>query len=261
MTKTAISLHNVDFAHDGHPVLNSFDLEIAVGTLHVILGPNGSGKSTLLDIIAGFRPAGSGSIRILGLPSEEYSAEKRGTTLAYMPQDEQPGFAYTVREAVMMGRHPHTPRFSRPNARDEAIVAQALDTFDLQKLAYRPITALSGGERQRTALARAIVQDTPLLLLDEPTASMDPKHALDAMTTLSRLCEKGKTVLAVLHDMNLAAAFAHTITVISNGRTVASGAVQTALTPEIIAATFGVEAKVDTDPFTGRPRVAMRIPA
>lgn len=260
MPDSALHIAALHFSHDETPVLRDLSLSLKAGALHAVVGANGSGKSTMLDLAAGYRCPASGEIRLNGTPVQTLGPREQALRLAYMPQDERSGFAYTVRETVMMGRHPHIPRFSAPGEKDRRAVENALAALDLADLADRPATDLSGGERQRTALARTIAQDAPLMLLDEPTASMDPRHALAVMTLLAKHCAAGDTVIAVLHDLNLAAAFADTVTVLHGGKAVVSGPVEDALAPEVIARAFAVEARVDEDPFTGRPRIALRSP-
>lgn len=260
MTDAILTAGGLCFAHGERKVIDNLSMHLTAGCLHVIVGPNGSGKSTLLDLMAGYRTPDTGAIQLDGQPISVFSPAERARHLAYMPQNEHAGFAYTVRETVMMGRHPHIPRFSPPSPEDRAKVDDALRAVDMTALADRPATDLSGGERQRTALARTLAQDAPLMLLDEPTASMDPRHALETMHLLRNLCQNGGSVLAVLHDLNLAAAFADGVTVLHRGRVATSGSVETALVPEIISEVFGVEAFVDDDPFTGRPRIALRRP-
>lgn len=258
MPEHALHINALRFGHDRSMVLDDLSLTLPPAQFHVIVGPNGCGKSTLLDLVAGYRCALSGNIALNGLPTESLCAKERARQLAYMPQNERSGFAYSVRETVMMGRHPHIPRFAAPGDEDRRIVEEALESLDLRELSDRPVTELSGGERQRTALARTLAQDAPLMLLDEPTASMDPKHSLAVMTLLAERCHQGRTVIAVLHDLNLAAAFADTVTILHEGRAAVSGSVQEALSPEVIGRAFGVEARVDADPFTGRPRIGLR---
>lgn len=260
MTDTIVTADTLCFAHGERKVIDNLSIQIPQGSLHVIVGPNGSGKSTLLDLMAGYRTPDSGAILLDAEPVSHLSPAERAIRLAYMPQNEHAGFAYTVRETVMMGRHPHIPRFSPPSSQDRAKVDEALRAVDMTALAERPATDLSGGERQRTALARTLAQDAPLMLLDEPTASMDPHHALETMHLLRDICRNDGSVIAVLHDLNLAAAFADGVTVLHRGRVATSGSVEAALVPEIISQVFGVEAFVDDDPFTGRPRIALRRP-
>lgn len=162
-----------------------------------------------------------------------------------MEQEFDFNFPFTVRESILMGRHPHIPRFSRATDHDLAVVALAMEATDTTKLADRVLADLSGGEKQRTMFARALAQTTPALLLDEPTSSMDIHHALGAMTELKRLAhEENKTVITILHDLNLAAQFCDRIVMLKLGQTYAAGNTEEVLTAETVSDVFAVRAEV-----------------
>ena len=220
------------FGYGNSPVLRGFDLDFEPGALHGIVGPNGCGKSTLLALLSGHLEPDSGSAALDGIPAREYPASLLARRCTLVEQEPAANFPFTVFETVLMGRHPHIPRFARPQKADLDITGAALAVMDLAPLRHRVLADLSGGERQRAMVARGLAQDTPALLLDEPTSSMDIRHALSTMTELKRLAgKKGRTVIAVLHDLNLAARFCDRVTMLSRGTVHASGTVEETLTP------------------------------
>ncbi|QGY40722.1 heme ABC transporter ATP-binding protein [Pseudodesulfovibrio cashew] len=246
MDRTTYVLRDLTFGYGREPVLHGVDLDLKPGELHGIVGPNGSGKSTLLDLLAGYRSPSQGMVELNGQPVTAYSPKELAMLTALVEQTPRAAFPFTVADTVLMGRHPHMERFSPPDEQDRNAVRDALTAMDLTGLADRPLTELSGGERQRTVFARALAQDTPCLLLDEPTSSMDIRHALAVMAVLRRLAESGRTIVAVLHDLNLAAAHCDRVTVLDKGRVHASGAPTQVLTPKNISRVFDVDARVLT---------------
>lgn len=245
MANITYELQDVCFDYGNTRILHSLELTFEPGKLHAIVGPNGSGKSTLLDLMSGHRISTSGRITIGDKAISEHTSQELALLTALVPQEFDFNFPFSVREAVLMGRHPHIPRFSRPSIKDMSLVDMALKKTDTAHLADRILAELSGGEKQRTLFARALAQDTPALLLDEPTSSMDIRHALAAMTELKRLArEKNRTVITVLHDLNLAANFCDRIIMLNQGRIHSHGAVNETLTADTIHDVFGVHANV-----------------
>ena len=258
MTEPAYQVRGLHAGYPETPVLIDVSLDVEPGLLHGVVGPNGCGKTTLLNVLAGlFRPA-SGTVRLLGRNLADSPRDALARTVALAPQEPEPNFPFTVRDAVLMGRHPYIPRFAGPSDQDLALAALAMETAEITHLAHRPLSCLSGGEKQRTTLARVLAQDTPALLLDEPTANMDVRHALRTMAELRRLAGAGKAVVAVLHDQNLAAAFCRRITILHQGTVFATGPTAEILTPDVLATVFGVEAQVTPNQFTGGLTIAFR---
>jgi iron complex transport system ATP-binding protein len=242
------ALRDLGFAYGDAPVLSRLDLGLAPGMVHGVIGPNGSGKSTLLGLLAGLLAPTSGAVRLNGEDVASCPPARLARLCALVSQDQPLRFPFTVAETVLMGRHPHIPRFSRPTPRDMERVEEALAAMDLLDLRHRAVADLSGGERQRTAVARGLAQDTPALLLDEPTSAMDIRHAMAAMEELTRLADKGHTVVAVLHDLNLAARYCDNLVMLDKGAVHAYGNVSRTLTPDNLRAVFGVRAAVlDTE--------------
>jgi len=249
MDNGRIKTASLRFGYGESPVLRGLDLTFEPGLLHGIVGPNGCGKSTLLGLLAGHLAPDSGQAALDDVPVREYSASRLARRLALVEQEPVANFPFTVFETVLMGRHPHIPRFARPLKTDLDMAERALTAMDLLHLRDRALTDLSGGERQRAVVARGLAQDTPALLLDEPTSSMDVRHALATMTELGRLArEQGRTVIAVLHDLNLALRFCDRVAILANGTVHARGTAKETLTPANIEAIFRVRATVlDTE--------------
>lgn len=254
MNSYTYSTRSISFGYGDTSVVDELSLTFDPGKLHVILGPNGSGKSTLLDLLAGHHLPHSGTINLGNTPLCDLTPAELARITAMVPQEFNFNFPFTVFDAVLMGRHPHIPRFARPSDEDLRIVHRSLETMDITRLADRSLADLSGGEKQRTVVARALAQTTPCLLLDEPTSSMDIRHALATLSELRRLAhDSGCTIITVLHDLNLAAAYGDTITILRDGRLHTHGTARNTLTPSIIHDVFGVSAMVKAAPQSGCP--------
>jgi iron complex transport system ATP-binding protein len=181
--------------------------------------------------------------------------------LALVPQDFMVRFGFSVREVVEMGLHPHLHRFAAPSEADRVLVDEALAATGVAALADRPVTRLSGGEKQRVAVARALAQRPEVLLLDEATSSLDIHHSLEILHLIRRrFVQGGLQVVAVMHDLNLAAFFCDHLIFLKEGRVVCQGATDEVLTPKIIAQVYGVEAEVRHNPFTNCRQVSFRLP-
>jgi ABC-type cobalamin/Fe3+-siderophores transport system ATPase subunit len=250
------SIRNGWFGYTTNPVLQDINLDIAKGKFYGLIGPNGSGKTTLLDLLAATIQPDQGTVMLKDRPVNTYRRLELARLLALVPQDFTMGFDYTVFDVVLMGRHPHIPRFSSPSGKDLDLVEEALSTMDISGLRDRLVTDLSGGEKQRVVVARALAQDTEVLILDEATSNLDIRHTIEIMRVFySRVVKKAVTVVAAIHDLNLAAAFCDELIVLQNGKTVASGPVQEILTDHLIRQVFSVEGHVSHNPQTLTPRV------
>jgi iron complex transport system ATP-binding protein len=228
-----------DGRHRG--VLDGLALSMAAGELLALVGPNGSGKTTLIRILSGTLTPESGSVSFDGKPLADWRRVELARRVAVLPQHLELPAGFRVAELVAMGRTPHASRLFGSTADDEAAVQRALTDADALPLAGRPGHELSGGERQRVLVAMALAQEPELLLLDEPTLHLDLSHQVALLQAIRRLrVRRGLTVLAVLHDLNLAAAFAPRVAVLDAGRIVADGPPQRVLTPELARRVFGV---------------------
>jgi iron complex transport system ATP-binding protein len=210
-----------------------------------ILGPNGSGKTTVLKLLAGvLRPSG-GRVTLEGRDLAGSSRAEIARQLAVVPQHTHPAFEYTALEIVLMGRYPHLGRFEVEGPDDLRLALEAMEATGTSALANRRFDTLSGGEQQRVAIASALAQAPSLLLLDEPTSSLDLAYQLEVGTLITVLNrERGVTIVLSTHDLNFAASVCHSLVLLRDGRVAASGATAAALTPETIRAVYGVEADV-----------------
>lgn len=238
---TLLDIRGVAFAYGARRVLAGIDLALRPGELVALLGTNGSGKTTLLRLIAGtLRPA-AGVIEFDGRPVTEWRREALARRVAVLPQRLDLPSGFSVAELVEMGRAPHARRLFGATPEDERAVERALIDADALELAHRSADDLSGGERQRVLVAMALAQEPELLLLDEPTVHLDVAHQVALLATIERLQRvRGLTVLAVLHDLGLAAAFAPRAAIIDRGRIVADGPPGEVLGAALVQRVFGV---------------------
>jgi iron complex transport system ATP-binding protein len=256
--KTAVEIDNLSHAFDGRPVLCNVSLAIGAGDFFVIIGPNGSGKTTLMKLVCGLLKTGPGRIAVFGSDIRGFSHRTLARTIAYVPQILEVSFPFTVAEAVLLGRAPHQRLLGIPRPADLDAARQAMETTGVAHLAGRKLDQLSGGEQQRVSIARALCQEPRIILLDEPTASLDLSHQLRLMDLMERLKqEKALTVVMVSHDVNLAALYADRLLLLSEGRIARMGAPSEVLTPENLEAAYGCRLMVDESPFGGLPRVTL----
>lgn len=244
---------NLCFAYPGRPVLEGVSLSLAPGEVLAVLGPNGAGKSTLLRCLAGAltsssRVRFSGGVELLGRALADIPATERARLIAYVPQHIPPRLPFTIFETVLMGRRPYLSW--RPRPEDLDAVWRALGRLGLAELAEREYGEISGGQRQKVALARALAQESRLLVMDEPTSSLDLKHQLEVMALLRQLAEEeGRGVALAVHDLNLAARFASRTLLLCRGRVAACGPPAEVLTESAIREVFGVEVlRMDSGP-------------
>jgi iron complex transport system ATP-binding protein len=244
---SALSVHGLHHAYGEHRVLDGIDLALGAGELLAVVGPNGVGKSTLLRLCLGFLPIARGEVRLGGRPIGELARREVARLASFVPQGFTTDFAFSVRELVAMGRTPWLGRFQPEGERDRKAIARALAATDLEALAGRPFPELSGGERQRVVLARALAQETPVLVLDEPTASLDLLHAFRLLEIVRARVDEGAAAIAALHDLALAARFCDRMVVLHRGRVHAAGKPADVLTPDVLREVFGVDARVLRD--------------
>lgn len=261
MLEPMFHISGLQFAYGAWPVLYGLDFMVEPGRFYGVLGPNGSGKSTLLDLMCAARQPHGGRLRFQGQEVSRIAKGRLAAGLALVPQDLSLHFPFSVREVVLMGRHPHIPRFASPSLQDQEAVDRAMAEMEINHLAEKKVTELSGGEKQRTALARGLAQDAPVMLLDEPTSSLDVNHSLAVLGILERrVQEQGATVIAVMHDINLAAAFCDHLLLLKDGKDFFAGPAADALTPENLWQVFGVRARVAWDDYAGSRVVTLQKP-
>ena len=229
----------------GRFVLHDVSLDVPPGARLGILGPNGSGKTTLLKLLAGVLSPASGTVTLDDVPLARLSRRAIAQRVAMVPQETHPAFDYTVLELVLMGRYPHLGAFEVESAADVAIAQASLVATGTGAFASRLFSTLSGGEKQRVVIASALAQQARVLLLDEPTASLDPAYQLEIAELLRALHrERGIALVLSTHDLNLAAAVCDRLVLVRDGRVIASGPTDGVLTGERIAALYGIDAEV-----------------
>jgi len=234
-------------------ILHGISLAFEPGTVTALVGPNGAGKSTLLAVAAGDLRADVGEVSLLGKPLASYKAGPLARERAVMPQEHGVRFAFSVEEVVAMGRLPHPPD---PRV-DDAQVEAAIDAAELQALRLREVQQLSGGESARTTFARVLAQDTPLMLLDEPTAALDLRHQERTLRSVRACAEAGACVIVVLHDLNLAAGYADRIVLLEQGRVAADGTPLQVLTEDNLQRVYQQDVVVLEHPRRGVPLVVV----
>jgi iron complex transport system ATP-binding protein len=223
-------------------VLRDVSLALSSGHLVALVGPNGAGKTTLLRALAGLVPS-EGAIEVGGAALSSLSLRERARRFAYLPQGHIVHWPLPARDIVALGRYPHGATDpARLTPKDTEAVLRAMQATDVMEFSERSVTQLSGGERSRVALARVLAVEAPVILADEPTASLDPRHQFDVMKSLRASADKGVLVIVVTHDLGLAARFADTVLVLSDGRMVSQGAPAEALSEKIMGDVFRISA-------------------
>jgi iron complex transport system ATP-binding protein len=237
-------------------VLDRVSIDVTRGELVGLLGPNGSGKTTLLRLLAGMLQPQSGEVRLDGKPVASISRLELAKRIAVVPQETRAAFDFSVLDIVMMGRYPHLRPFELEGPRDLAIAREALAATGTDELASRRFSTLSGGEKQRVVIAGALAQSSDVLLLDEPTASLDLGYQLEIAALLRRLNGGRMTTMVVsTHDLNLAASLCGRVVLLKDGKALAQGPTEETLTASNVRALYGVEADVRFHPRAGHVTV------
>lgn len=224
---------------NGRRIVDDASIALNPGELTILAGPNGAGKTTLARALAGLI-ASDGEVTFDGTPFASMTLRERARALAYLPQGHEFHWPMRVDAIVALGREPHADPFSRKTDADRSAIARAMAATSVEPFADRLITTLSGGECARVAIARALATEAPVLIADEPTASLDERHRLIVMELLRNVARQGAAVVAIIHNLALAMRFADKVVLMNEGRIVASGTPQDALTPKRIADVFGV---------------------
>lgn len=245
----------------GNAVLDDVSLELQAGEFLGVIGPNGAGKSTLVRAATGIVPLEAGEVLIEGRALHSYSSQALARRVAVVQQLPEAPATMTVTELVALGRTPHLGFLTRESARDRTVVMQAMERAGCAALAERTLGTLSGGQRRRAFVARALAQEPAILLLDEPTANLDPNAQAELCILVRALVESGVAVLAVIHDLTLAAAFCDRLVLLDAGGVVASGRPVEVLTEARLRETYGALVSVITHPETGLPVVTPAGPA
>ncbi|MGW0083605.1 ABC transporter ATP-binding protein [Streptomyces sp. NPDC003393] len=251
-----LTAQDLTLAYEDRVVVENLDLQIPDGKVTVIVGPNACGKSTLLRALGRLLKPRRGTVLLDGTELARLPGRQVAHTIGVLPQSPTPPDGITVADLVARGRQPHQRWWQQWSEADERAVGEAMERTGVTDLADRPVDELSGGQRQRVWIAMALAQDTDLLLLDEPTTYLDIAHQVEVLDVLRRINhERGRTVVAVLHDLNQAARYADHLVAMKAGRIVAQGAPDKVVTAETVQDVFNLSCVVVPDPVTGGPLV------
>ncbi|MBU9825475.1 Fe(3+) dicitrate ABC transporter ATP-binding protein FecE [Rahnella perminowiae] len=248
-----LSAENLTAGYGNKNVLNGLSLTLPAGKITALIGPNGCGKSTLLKCFARLLTPACGTLR---LGDEDLSAlhgRRLARKLALLPQQHIAPEGISVRELVGYGRSPWLNLWGRLGQQDKAIVERAMQETNITALADKRVSELSGGQRQRVFLAMVLAQDTPLVLLDEPTTYLDISHQVELMSLLRSQNQQGKTLVAVLHDLNQASRYCDYLVMMAEGNIIAQGTPEEVMTPALLAQVFDIDAQIYPEPVTGKP--------
>jgi iron complex transport system ATP-binding protein len=253
-TSIALTTRKLTLAYDGNVIIQGLDLAIPQGQITTLVGPNGCGKSTLLRGLARLLKPQGGTVYLDGDAIAHLPTKELAKRLGILPQSPAAPEGLTVRELVAQGRYPHQNWLQQWSKEDELKVEEAIATTHLHEFANRPLDTLSGGQRQRAWIGMALAQDTETLLLDEPTTYLDLAHQIEVLDLLYRLnCHAGRTIIMVLHDLNMACRYSHHLVALRNGTVLAQGKPAAIVTEEIVQQVFDLKSRIITDPVSGTP--------
>lgn len=252
-----LALGGVSFAYEDRPIFDRISLELSRGESIGILGENGSGKTTLLRLMAGILRPGIGRVALLGRAIETYRRREIARLISVVGQGSDPAFDFTVGETVMMGRHPHIPLFGEEGKGDRERVLMAMERMGIMEIRDQLVTRLSAGEWQRVIIARALAQETPILLLDEPTSSLDIRHQIELVRLLNELRrERQLAMVTVSHDIDLIVHLATRVILIAERTILADGPIVQTITPEYLSRTYDVSMTIEK----GAEGIRVRMP-
>jgi len=254
-----IEIQKLSFSYLEELVLNRISFSVADGEFVGIIGPNGAGKSTLLKLLDGILQPKEGEIRLKRKLLQEHTRRQLAKVIGFVPQNFSTAFSYSVNDLVLMGRYPHLSAFSTESADDFRIVESSMQSTDVWRLRHRQFGELSGGERQRVVLASALAQEPQILLLDEPTSSLDIKYQYQFYSILRQLQQNSRlTILVVTHDINLATRYCQRLILLKNGEVVDDGTPEKVITREIMESVYEVEVEIIQHPGDGKPLLTLR---
>jgi iron complex transport system ATP-binding protein len=238
-----IEVRNLSYSYGKKIIIEDMSFDIAQGDFCAIMGPNGCGKTTLLKCIANILPIKSNSIFINGKDATDYSVKKLAQQIALVPQHVPLDFEFSAFETVLMGRNPYQTHLQNESQKDWDIVEECMKKTNTWHLRFAPLSEMSGGERQRVLLARALTQQTPIMLLDEPLSNLDISHQFEIIKLLREISQnEKKTILLIVHDLNIAMRYCKSLLLLHDHHVVYHGDIDKGLTPQNIKDYFGVEA-------------------
>ena len=256
-----LSAHSVSVGYGDTVISRDVTLDIPDGQVTTLIGANGCGKSTLLRGLSRLLPLSAGSVTLDGKKLGDYSSRELATRLSMLPQSPITPAGVTVADLVARGRHPHQSWLQQWSASHSAAVDEAMALTNVFQLRDRPVDSLSGGQRQRVWIAMVLAQDTDIVFLDEPTTYLDLAHSTDVLELVSTLNkEQGKTIVMVLHDLNLAARYSDNLVLMKDGSVTALGSPESTITPQALRDVFGLDSRVIEDPVTGGPLIVPERP-
>ena len=251
-----INISNITVGYQQKKIIKNLSLDFEKGEFCALLGPNGAGKSTLLNAIIGFLQLWNGNISVNGTGINKWQKKEIAKKIALIPQDFQLQFDYKVEDLILMGRFPYLRKWQNYTKKDKEIVEDVLKSLDLMKFKNKLFSQLSGGEKQRVSIARALVQDTDIILMDEAFSHLDINHQLEIMQLLSEINAKHeKLIILVSHNINLASEYCNRVVMLKDGNLVAKGSPERVITPQTIAKVYGTNLQIIKNPISGKPNL------
>ncbi len=259
MDSSVLEVKDLSIGYGSRCVISRACFAIGRGELVGIIGCNGAGKSTLLKTIRGLLPKQDGEVRFFGRALEDYGDRELATKVAYLQQHVEVGFGYTGQDIVMAGRYPYLKWWQKEGEEDKRLALDCMDYTGTKDLADKPVTEVSGGQKQRILLAKVLAQQTPVLFLDEPTTGLDMVYQEEIFRFARELAAKGKTVLMVVHELNLAAKYCSRILLLGEGRLLADGAPDAVFTEELLGRAYEADIAVSHNPVSGSLELTTRV--
>ena len=256
--ETVLQLEGLAIGYEGKTIIRGINAAVAAGELIGIIGRNGAGKSTLLKTIRGLLPAKEGRVLYFGEPLSSYGEKELARRVAYLQQNVETGFGYTGLDIVLAGRYPYMKWWESEKDEDKALARDCMSYTGTLDLAERPVTEVSGGQKQRILLAKVLAQQTPLLFLDEPTTGLDMVYREEIFRFARELANMGKTILMVVHELDLAAAYCSRIFLLGEGKLLADGTPEQVFTETLLSRAYEADISVVQNPRNGRLEISTR---
>lgn len=256
--ETVLQIRDLTIGYEENIIISGIDAEIKTGELIGIIGRNGAGKSTLLKTIRGLLPAKKGEVLYFGQPMQAYGEKELARRVAYLQQNVETGFGYTGLDIVLTGRYPYMKWWESEKDEDKELARDCMSYTGTLDLAERPVTEVSGGQKQRILLAKVLAQQTPLLFLDEPTTGLDMVYREEIFRFARELANMGKTILMVVHELDLAAAYCSRIFLLGEGKLLADGTPGQVLTEHLLSRAYEADISVEKNPKNGRLEITTR---